>query len=85
MSEARRGVEYAGTGHTRHGDSVACYATGCDHANGRLTCCRRHLLAKWRGPRLGDLAISEAGESCPHFVVGIFGENFAKTETEGRG
>lgn len=76
--------EYRGNGYTRYGDSVACYATGCEHANGRLTYCRRHLLAKWRRPRLGDLAIERTdGNSCPHFVVGIFGEIFRETEGNG--
>lgn len=84
MSETRRGVEYAGIGRTRHGDSVACYSKGCEHAeNGRLAYCRRHLLGKWRRPRLGDLAIEPNGP-CLHFVVGIPGENY-KPETDGRG
>ena len=77
-------TEYRGTGRTRHGDSVACYTKVCDHANGRLTYCRRHLLAKWRRPRLGDLAIETIpGDSCPHFVAGIFGEIFKETEGNG--
>lgn len=76
-------TEYRGTGHTRHGDSVACYAKGCEHAeNGRLRYCRRHLLGKWRCPQIGDLAIEPSGP-CLHFVAGIPGEIF-KTETEGK-
>lgn len=67
MSDTRRGVEYAGTGHTRHGDEVACYSTECPEARTVCMPCRRSLLAKTRRPQLGDL--TGHPDPCPHYVA----------------